>query len=257
MKKFILEYGLLVVAIIALLCFFGLLYVLLSNKVSDKKSIYGITDTQLQDSSDLYTDDFSQSIVGDIVETSTAPYFKILDNADFNISTNQIDWDRLFQDVKIMYNNQDITNIDSINGQSVVSTVLVYEYKPSIIPPSGNDINGYAETEEVDAVDKYGHYIYKDASGHYNTDSDYDESTGQRVTITQPKFLISNASVLSKSDYIDCSATSDIDNARQYKVTYRVQVGELKAECTVKYVKNRPGSNIDISGKSKLTFDYS
>jgi hypothetical protein len=256
MKKFVQEYGRLVVTIVALTGFFVLLGVLLSQNVSNTKSIYGIFNRNSQDSSAVYNDDFYDSVINDTVESSMAPYFEIADDADYSISENQIDWNRLFKDVKIIYDGKDVTNVNSVNGKTIEKTVLVYEYKPSIIPATGTDTNGYVETEEVYATDKYGHYIYKDANGNYNTDADYDSFTGEKVKITQPKILISNSAIFSLSNYIDCTPTSDIDNTRQYKVIYRVQIGELKAECSVNYIKNRVGSDINVSGKSKIEFSY-
>lgn len=256
MKKFVLEYGRLVIAIIALSGFFVLLGTILSKNVSNTKSIYGIFDSQSQDSSAVYNESFYDLVIGDTVENSVAPYFKVVDNPDFGISENQVDWNRLFRDVRIMYKGTDITDLSSVDGKSIKKTILVYEYKPSIIPAVGTDINGYVETEEVYVLDKYGHYIYRDANGNYNIDANYNPATGKKVTITQPKFLISNGSVFTQSNYIDCTPVSNIDNARQYKVTYRVQIGELKAECIVNYIKNRVCTDIDVSGKSKIEFNY-
>lgn len=252
MRKFIQEYGRLVIAIIALTGFFAMISVLLSKSVSGTRSIYDIFKKNSQSSSAVYNEEFYE----DTVEDSTAPYFKISEDAVYEITENQIDWDRLFRDVRIYYKDNDITELDEINGQTVQKTVLIYEYKPSIATAEGTDANGYMETEEVYATDKYGHYIYMDSAGRYNTDDDYDAATGEKVIITQPKVLISNSAVFSQTDYIDCTAETDTDNSRQYKATYRVQIGELKAECTVIYIKNRAGSDIDVSGKTKIEFVY-
>lgn len=254
MKKFVLEYGRLVITIIALLGFFVLLGGLLAQDSSS--SIYGIFHKESQDSTAVYNKDFYDSVIGDTVDSSVAPYFKIADSADFGITNNQIDYNRLFRDISIIYKGQNITNKTSVDGKAVTKTVLVSECVPSIISATGDDINGHIDTEEVYALDKYGHYIYKDAKGRYNTDKNYDSKTGQKVKITQPKFLTSDSVVFKTNNYIDCSPLSEVDNARQYKVTYRVQVGELKAECVVKYIKNRAGTNIDVSGKTKIEFTY-
>lgn len=256
MKKFLSEYGRLVIAIVAISGFFVLLGNLLSKNVANTRSIYGIFNSQSQDSSAVYNESFYESVIGDVMQDSTAPYFDISDGANFEISQNQIDWNRLFQDVRIIYNGNDVTDSDYADGQAIKKTILVYEYRPSIIPADGTDINGYVDTEEVYALDKYGHYIYRDANGNYNIDANYDASTGEKVMITQPKFLVSNGAVFAPHNYIDCTPVSDIDNARQYKVTYRVQIGTLKAECIVNYIKNRVCEDIDVSGKSKIEFDY-
>ena len=256
MKKFVSEYGRLVIAIIALIGFFTLLGVILSKNITNPKSIYGIFNVHAQDSSAVYDGEFYESVIGDVVESNTAPYFKISHNPNFGILENQIDWNRLFQDVRMMYNGIDVTDMDIIDGQEIQKSVIVYEYKPSIIEATGTDLNGHIEMEEVYAKDKYGHYIYQDANGYYNNSPNYNPLSGKKVTITQPKFLTSDGIVFTKSNYIDCSAASEIDNTRQYKVIYRMQIGKLKAECSVNYIKNRVGTDINVSGKSKIVFNY-
>lgn len=256
MKKFVLEYGRLIIAIIAIIGFFILLGGVLNKNSSDPKSIYGIFETQGQDSSAVYNEDFYTSVVGDVVENSTAPYFSIADGSSFVIDKNQLTYDQLFKNVRIMYDGSDITGSSSVNGQPVETFLIIYEYKPSIVEAEGTDRNGYLEMEEVDALDKYGHYIYQDASGKYNNEAGYDESTGKKVKVMQPKFNVSKGCEFASNSYVDLTPESDVDNARRYKVVYRVQVGTLKAECMVTYIKNQEGEDINASGKSKINFQY-
>jgi hypothetical protein len=129
MKKFVQEYGRLVVTIVALTGFFVLLGVLLSQNVSNTKSIYGIFNRNSQDSSAVYNDDFYDSVINDTVESSMAPYFEIADDADYSISENQIDWNRLFKDVKIIYVGKDVTNVNSVNGDRESSSCLRIQTK--------------------------------------------------------------------------------------------------------------------------------
>lgn len=256
MKKFVLEYGRLLIAIIAILGFFTILGKLLSDK-TNPNSIAGKFQKQYDGVSSIYDDSFYSSVIGDVVEKSTAPYFSIADNPEFEFTTAQVDWNRLFKDVSIRYKDKDITNSDTIDGKTIIKTVMVYEYTPSIIPSSDLDVNGHVEMEEVYAKDKYGHYIYQDANGYYSNSDYYNSATGHKVIITQPKFKISDGAEFDKNNYIDCEDKSSVNISKQYKVVYRVQIGKLKAECTVTYVKNKVGTNIDISGKSKIVFNYS
>lgn len=244
MNKFIQEYGRLVIAIIVMFGFFAVLGILLSH--TNKNSIYNVQKSKTQSSSALYSDnkegediassDTFNNIIGDVVESDTAPYFKIneTNNDNFGITTDAISYKDLFKNVRIYYKGQDITDKDSANGEKVKVTVLAYNYLPVLATENGN-VNSHVVMEEVDAKDKYGHYIYDD--------------NGERVKTIQPKYSISDSVVVNKNNYIDTSARTC-----KIQIVYRVQINSYKAECKVMYIKNRETGTTNKSGLTKIKF---
>ena len=246
MNRFIQEYGRLVLAIIVMAAFFIALGTLLNRK--DERSIFGVQNKKTQTSSPIYSDkeskegedvassDTFSNLVGDVVESDTAPYFKIKETTDnqFSITKDAITYNDLFQSVRIYYKGQDVTDKDTVNGEKVKVTVLAYSYKP-VLEQSPGDTNLHVVMEEVDAKDKYGHYIY--------------DSSNNRIKELQPKYSISNSVVVGKNNYIDTS-----EKTCKIQIVYRVQIDSYKAECKVFYIKNRASTATSTHGLTKISF---
>lgn len=242
MNKFMQEYGRLVFAIIIISGFFIILGSLLSK--SDNNSIYKTQDEHTQNSSAIYTDsgegndistsDTFDAVIGDVIKSSTVPYFKV-DTKDnrYSITSDAFTYNDMFTNVRIIYKDKDITDLSNVNGEKVTVTVLAYKYEPELQKIEGG-INYQVVMEEVDAKDKYGHYIY--------------DTNGERVKTKQPKYKITK-SIIAKNNYIDTS-----EKTCKYQIVYRVQVGSYKAECKVFYIKNKKETNKDVSGLVKAQF---
>ena len=247
MHRFIQEYGRLVIAILIMAAFFIALGSILLNR-NDKRSIFGVQSEKTQTSSPIYSDteskegedvassDTFSNLVGDIVESDTVPYFKIKETTDnqFSITKDAITYNDLFQSVRIYYKGQDVTDKDTVNGEKVKVTVLAYSYKP-VLERSLGDKNEHVVMEEVDAKDKYGHYIY--------------DSQHNRIKELQPKYSISDSVVVGKNNYIDTR-----EKTCKIQIVYRVQIDAYKAECKVFYIKNRTGTATSTQGLTKISF---
>lgn len=250
MNRFVQEYGRLVLTIIVLSAFFIALGRILGR--NDKNSIFSVQEKKTQTSSPIYSDtkaedakegeeiassDTFSNLVGDVVESDTAPYFKVKEtNNDnqFSITKDAITYNDLFQSVRVYYKGQDVTDKNTVDGEKVKITVLAYSYKPVLERLEGEK-NEHVVMEEVDAKDKYGHYIY--------------DENNNRIKEIQPKYSISDSVVVGKNNYI---ATSD--KTCKIRIVYRVQIGSYKAECKVFYIKNRSTGTASVNGLTKVVF---
>ena len=228
MARFMQEYGRLILAIIAACAIFALLAVLLGsgpNGITSLFNKYG------QDSNAIYgSDDTFSAVSGDVYDKGLSiPYFKVSDHLKTTFDTSAFTYADAVSQVSAMYKG-------SLVDDSKIA-IWAYWYEP-VIEKDAGETNGHIVFETVNAVDKYGKYIYEE-----------DGVTVKKVK--QVKYKVSDAVQLKPGTYIDTAT----DNAK-IKLVYRVEVGSLKAECSVIYTKGQTVETVTPTG-SKLTFTFS
>lgn len=228
MSRFLQEYGRMIIAMIAAFAIFALIGILLGLGPTGISSLFK---KYSQDSNAVYGDESTFTAVsGDVYEQGlNIPYFKISDNLETTFDTSAFTYEDAIRQVSAMYKD---ALVDSSN-----ITILAYWYEP-VIEKTADDANGHVVFETVNAVDKYGKYIYED-----------DGVTIRKTK--QVKYQISDPVQLKPGTYIDTTA----DNA-MIKLVYRVEVDSLKAECSVIYTKGQTIETVNPEG-SPLVFTFS
>lgn len=242
MKRFLEEYGRLVIAIICATSFFLALGILLSGE-DEKGSLLNIFKKNNQDSTALYNSEYIEGTLGN-KESDKVPYYilydndgiKITDNKSIALESSVMTYDYIKNHIKIMYKNEDITNkTKAKDGKEINSKIIVYTYTPRIIK-NDNDINGHIEMEEVYATDKYGHFIYG-------------EDGKTKIKTMKPKLDMASTEI-KNNQFVNINPEASIID-----IVYRVQVGTYKAESALRFVKD---SNTkyeeDLIGLIKVNF---
>jgi hypothetical protein len=230
MGQFLEEHGRLIVAIVAATGVFALIGLLLGT---GNGSFLSLFQKYAQESTSVYGDaDIFSAVSGDIYDQGVnTPYFHVDEDIKTTFASNAFTYEDAVAQITAMYQGE------AVDSSEV--TVLAYWCEP-VIEKSADDVNGHVVTETVNAVDKYGKYIYED--------------DGVTIKTTkQVKYNVSDGVEFTPGTYIDTSG----ENAR-IRLVYRVEKNSMKAECTAVYTKSRQATSSGSSASgTALVFTYS